>query len=183
MWQGYFAFDLSWRAGWWQLIIYSGKPEAEATFRGQLVIMKMKGIQRVLGGCCTCCTLYSLYTVLEFNSWSWYKDIERDDVTLCSAMMVELWTTKIELDDEEENDVKNTSGYEEPGVRLASFGLKDLISGILHAESRHIPAVSVMVNWLAHKILFSSTFPWCFPPSRLISLFLVLNSKSSKNMM
>jgi len=30
-----------------------GKPEAEATFSSQLVIMRMMGIQPILGGCCT----------------------------------------------------------------------------------------------------------------------------------
>jgi len=37
-------------------------PEAEATFRGQLVIVKMKGRQTILGGCCTRCMLYSVLT-------------------------------------------------------------------------------------------------------------------------
>jgi len=36
-------------------------PEAEATFRGQLVIMRMKGRQTILG---TWCMLYSVYAVL-----------------------------------------------------------------------------------------------------------------------
>jgi hypothetical protein len=34
-------------------------------------------------------------------------------------MMVELWTRKREMGDEDENGVENTSGYEIPGVRLA----------------------------------------------------------------
>jgi len=38
--------------------------------------------------------LYSVYAVLGVNSWSCHGEIERDDLTLCSAMMVELWTTK-----------------------------------------------------------------------------------------
>jgi len=47
------------------------------------------------------------------------EEIERDDLTLCSAMMVELWTRKREMGDEDENDVEDTSGYEKSGVRLA----------------------------------------------------------------
>jgi hypothetical protein len=38
--------------------------------------------------------------------------MERDDLTLCSVMMVEWWTRKREMGDEDENDVEDTSGYE-----------------------------------------------------------------------
>jgi len=41
-----------------------GTPEAEATFSSQLVIMRLKGRQTILGGCCTRCILYSVYAVL-----------------------------------------------------------------------------------------------------------------------
>jgi hypothetical protein len=34
-------------------------------------------------------------------------------------MMVELWTRKREMDDENENDMENTSGYEKSGVQVA----------------------------------------------------------------
>ena len=34
-------------------------------------------------------------------------------------MMVELWRTKTEMRDEDENDMEDTSGYEKSGVRLA----------------------------------------------------------------
>ena len=44
-----------------------GTPEAEGTFSGQLVIMRMKGRQTILGGCCTRCILYSVYAVLGVN--------------------------------------------------------------------------------------------------------------------
>jgi len=40
------------------------RPEAAAAFRGQLVIMRMKGRQTILGGCCTRCMLYSEYAEL-----------------------------------------------------------------------------------------------------------------------
>jgi len=42
--------------------------------------------------------------------------MERDDLTLCYLMMVELWTRKREMGDEDENNVENTSGYEKSGV-------------------------------------------------------------------
>jgi len=45
--------------------------------------------------------------------------MERDELTLCSAMMVELWTRKREMRDEDENNMDDTSGYEKSGVRLA----------------------------------------------------------------
>jgi len=34
-------------------------------------------------------------------------------------MMVELWTRKSEMEDEDENNMENTSTYEKSGVRLA----------------------------------------------------------------
>jgi len=45
--------------------------------------------------------------------------MEKNDLTLCSAMMVELWTRKREMGDEDENDVEDMSGYEKSGVQLA----------------------------------------------------------------
>jgi len=35
------------------------------------------------------------------------------------AMMVELWTRKREMRDQDENNMEDTSGYEKSGVRLA----------------------------------------------------------------
>jgi len=72
--------------------------------------------------------LYSVYAVLGVNSWSRHEEIERDDLTLCSAIMVELWTRKREMWDEDENDVEETSEYEKSGVRLALLGWEDLVS-------------------------------------------------------
>jgi len=68
-------------------------------------------------------------------------------------MMVELLTRKRGMGDEEENDMEDMSGPEKSGVRLARFGLEDLISVLLPAGSGLVPAVLGMVNWLAHKIL------------------------------
>jgi len=165
MWQGDFTFELSWRAGWWRSIVCGRTPEAEATFRGQLVLMRMKGwhtifecytqcmlysVNAVLGVCCTRCMLYSVYAVLGVNSWSCHGEIERDDLTLCSAMIVEMWMRKREMCDEDENDVEDTSGYDKFGVRLAWLDWEDLISVLLHSGSGLVPAVSRMVHWLAH---------------------------------
>jgi len=91
-------------------------------------------------------------------------------------MIVELWMRKREMGDEDENNMEDTSGYEKSGVRLAWLGLKDLVSVLLPAGSGLVPAVSGMVNWLAHEILLSPSFSWWFPTSPLISLLLVLNS-------
>jgi len=68
-------------------------------------------------------------------------------------MMVELWMRKREMGDEDEKDMEDMSGYEKSGVRLAWLGLEDLISVLLPAASGLLPAVSEMVNWLAHEIL------------------------------
>jgi len=46
---------------------------------------------------CTRCMLYLVYAGLGVNSWSWPGEIERDDLTVFSAMMVELWTRKREM--------------------------------------------------------------------------------------
>jgi len=168
MWQGDFTFELSWRAGWWRSIVYGSTPEAEATFRGQLVIMRMKGRQTIFE-CCTQCMLYSVYAVLGVNSWSCHGEIERDDLTLCSAMMVEMWARKRDMGDEDENDVEDTSGYDKSGVQLAWSGWEDLVSVLLHATLGLIPAVSGMVNRLAHQILSSPSCSWWFVPSPLPS--------------
>ena len=56
--------------------------------------------------------LYSAYAVLGVNSRSCHGDIERDDLTLCSVMMIELWTRKRDMADEDENDMEDTSGHE-----------------------------------------------------------------------
>jgi hypothetical protein len=66
-------------------------------------------VYAVLGECCTQCQL-------KIMTW---RDRERDDLTVCSAMMVELCTRKREKGDEDENDVEDTSGYEKSGVQLA----------------------------------------------------------------
>jgi hypothetical protein len=63
--------------------------------------------------------LHSVYAVLGVNSLSWHGEIERDDLTLCSAMRVELGTRKRELGDEQVNDVEDTSGYKNSRVQLA----------------------------------------------------------------
>ena len=43
-------------------------------------------------------------------------------------MMIELWTRKRDLRDEDENNVEDTSGYEKTGVQLAWVGWEDLVS-------------------------------------------------------
>jgi len=63
--------------------------------------------------------LYSVYAVLGVNSRSCRGEIQRDDLTFSSAMMVELWTRKREMGDKVENDLEDTSGYEKSGVPLA----------------------------------------------------------------
>jgi len=58
-----------------------------------------------------------LYSVLthDYGMERW-----RGMTQLCVlVMMVELWTRKREMGDEDENDMENTSGYEKSGVRLA----------------------------------------------------------------
>jgi len=62
MWRNDFTIQLSLETGWWWSMLLGGMPEADATFRGQLVIVRMKGRQTILGECCTQCMLYSVLT-------------------------------------------------------------------------------------------------------------------------
>ena len=73
-------------------------------------------------------------------------------------MMVELWMRKREMGDEKENDIEDTNGPAESWVRLACLGFEDLILVLLPAWSGIVPAVSGMVNLLAHEILLSPSF-------------------------
>jgi len=55
--------------------------------------------------------------------------------------------------DGDENDVEDMSGYKKSRVRLAWLGIENLVSVRLHAGSGLVPALSGMVDWLAHEIL------------------------------
>ena len=68
-------------------------------------------------------------------------------------MMVELWTRMREMADEDEHNMEDTSGYDESGEWLDSFGLEHLVSVLLPARSGLVLPVSGMVKWLAHEIL------------------------------
>jgi len=98
-------------------------------------------------------------------------------------MMVELWTRKREMGENDKSDMEDTSGYDILGVWLAWFGLEEAWSGLedivlvlLPGGSGLVHALLGKVNWLAYEILSSPNFWWWFPPSPLISLFVVVNS-------
>jgi len=55
------------------------------------------GRQSMLWWCSTRCMQYSVYAVLGVNSWSWHQEIDSDDLTSCSQVMVELKTRKREM--------------------------------------------------------------------------------------
>jgi hypothetical protein len=57
-----------------------------------------------LSVCCTRCMLYLVYAVLGVNSESWHGEIEMDDLTSCSQLMVELRMSKREMRGEWTND-------------------------------------------------------------------------------
>ena len=82
-----------------------GTPEAEATFRGQLEIVRMTGRQTIIDVCCTRSMLYSFYAVLGVccTRCMLHSALTHDDgmerwrgmTELCVlAMMVELWPRK-----------------------------------------------------------------------------------------
>jgi len=62
-------------------------------------------VYAVLGVCCTWYMLYLVYAVLGVNSWSLHGEIERDDSTSCSEVMVELRMRKIEMRGEGGRDI------------------------------------------------------------------------------
>jgi hypothetical protein len=95
--------------------------EAEATFSGQLVIMRIKGRQTIWGVCCTRYMLYSVYAALGVNSSSAHGDIVRYALTLCSAMIIKLWTRKREMGDEDEYNMEDTS------MRNQEYDMPDLV--------------------------------------------------------
>jgi len=123
--------------GWMLYLVYAGL--VYAVLGVCCTRCMLYSVYAVLGVCCTRCMLYSVYAVLGVNLRSWHEEIERDDLTLCSAMMVELWMRKREMGDEDRNDVEDMSTYEKSGVWLCWLGCKDLVLVIVHARSVHVP--------------------------------------------
>jgi len=76
------------------------------------------------------------------------------------------------MGDEDENDIEDMNGYEPSGVWLTWFSLEDLIFVFLPTRLGVLPAVSEMINWLAHEVLLSPSFSKWFHSSPFISLFL-----------
>jgi hypothetical protein len=57
-------FEHSYRANWMRSIMKTGRPQTVAAFRGQLVIIRTKRRQTIMGRCCTQCKVSSVYGVL-----------------------------------------------------------------------------------------------------------------------
>jgi len=55
-------------------------------------------------------------------------------------MIVELWTRKKEMGDEDENEMEDPSGPEKSQVKLAWLGLDELEVVLLPTRSRLVPA-------------------------------------------
>jgi hypothetical protein len=102
--------------------------------------------------------------------------MERDGLISCWVMMIELWTRKRQMVDEDENDVEDTRECEKSGVLLAWLGLEELVAVVIQARLSLVPAILGMVNWLTCEILSSPSFSSWFPPSPLIPLYLVVDS-------
>jgi len=77
---------------------------------------------------------------------------------------------------QEANDLEDMNQFEKLRVRPAWFSSDDLVWVLLPSWLKLMPAVSWMVNWLAHKMLSSPSFSLWFTQSPLISLFFILNS-------
>jgi len=152
---------------------------------GSYEIVRMKGQWTMVGVCCTRCMLYSVYAVLgvcctrcQLMIMSWRN---REGWLNFVAMMVEFSTRKREMGDEDENDIEDTSGYEKSGVQLAWLCWEDLVSVLFHDGSGLVPAVSAMVNWLAHEILQFPVSPDDFPHLLWSLSFLCSTLPSPKN--
>jgi hypothetical protein len=113
----------------------------EATFRGQLVIMRMQEREPIFGGCCTWCMLYSVYVQLGVYSSSWDGELESDESTSCSAMIVEWSTRKKDMGDDDGKDVEDTSGCEKSGIQLAWLRWEDLESVLLPTRLELVPSI------------------------------------------
>jgi len=128
-----------------------------------------------LGVCYTWCMMYSVYAVLSVNSWSWHGEIETDDLTLCSAMMVELWTRKRH----ERWRWEQYGGYERIWKITRTTCLIGLerprIGAIICRIGTHTcPIGDGKLTRTQNSLTPSSS--WWFAPSLHISLVLVLNS-------
>jgi len=132
-------------------------------------------VYAVLDVCCTRCMLYLVYTVVGVNSWSWHREIERDDLTLCSCddgrvvnekergrmRMGTMWRLYADL---------RNQGYEKPhwiwNTSYRGFYPPDRVSFLPHQELKiefHLTFSEVPVS---HDDF----------PSALISLFPILDS-------
>jgi len=132
-------------------------------------------VHAVLGVCCTWCMRYSVSAVLGVNSWLWHREIGRDDIILCSATMLELWTRNRGMGDEDVNDLEDMSRYDKSGVRLTRLSSEDIVLVLLHAGLGLVPAVLAIVNYVAQELLISPSFWWWYCPSPLTSQFLNIN--------
>jgi len=119
---------------------------------------------------------YSVYAVLGDDSWSWHGEIERDDLTSCSEVMVELRARKREM----RGDVGNHHG--KLGLTRISYASQFTIpnmAGMSPDPAHNITDTrSSNLNQASHTPYFS--YPLVssisFPSSSPISLFLVHNS-------
>jgi hypothetical protein len=68
-------------------------------------------------------------------------------------MMIELWARKGEMGNEDKNDVENTRGYDKSEEHPAGLGWEELLLVLLYSRLELVPAVSWMVNQLAHELL------------------------------
>jgi len=133
-------------------------------------------VYAVLGVCCTRCMLHSVYAALSVNSWSWHGEIEMDDLTLCSC------------DDGKVVDKKVRDGRR----RWECYGGYERlweIRGMTWLIGFRRPRIVVVTRRIGTGIWcigdgqltrtrnsLSPSFSWWFPPSPLISVFVVLNS-------
>jgi len=176
MWRGDCIFEAAMEN--WLLTVdwWGGSLEAEATFRGELGMVRMKGWQTIFGVCHTRCMLYLVYAALSVNSWWWHGEIQRDDLTVCSC------------DDGRVVDEKGRDG----GWRWQQYAGSEQLWAIRITacligfrrprngrNTRRIGTRTCHIgngNFTRTQISLIPSSSWWFPPSPLISPFLVLNS-------
>jgi len=110
------------------------------------------------------------------NWWSWHGERERDALTWCSLVVVELGMRKREMRIKMGMIGDGMRGYGNSGVRPARLVLEYHLAFLLTTGSGVLPPKLGMGNCQPHGIIFSPFFSWLFPNSPLPSLSLIHNS-------
>jgi len=133
------------------------------------------GRQSMFGWCSARCMQCSVYAVLGVNSWSLHGEIDRDDLTSCSEVLVELRTRKRETRGYERNHheklgLKRISCASQLTIADTAGNSPDRAWNYTDTRSSQPNQASCTLDF-SYLLVFTISFP-----SSPISLFLVHNS-------